>query len=120
MGLISLIETRSNSPADPHMWINTLLESVNYATKSGTVITPETSLRVSVVYACVSILAETIASIPLTVIRKLDSGSDVHKLYQDCSGSFGDNCGGQRLIRVSGFGRRADSEEDRCRLSKRG
>jgi len=85
MGLITTIETRSNSPADPHFWINTLLESSNYATKSGTVITPETALRVSVVHACVAILSETIASLPLLVIRKLETGGNEpvtsHALY---------------------------------------
>ena len=38
MGLISLIETRSGVN-DPNMWINTLLESSGFATKSGVAVT---------------------------------------------------------------------------------
>lgn len=76
MGLISLIETRSGGVNDPNMWINTLLESSNFATRSGVTITADTALKISTVYACVTILAQTIASLPATVNRKLESGGN--------------------------------------------
>lgn len=85
MGLISFIETRSGGVNDPNMWINTLLESSNFATKSGVAITADTALKISTVYACVTILSQTIASLPMTVNRKLSGGgnelAEDHPLY---------------------------------------
>ena len=75
MGLISMIETRG-SVNDPQMWINTLLESANYATKSGVAITADTALKISTVYACVTILAQTIASLPMTINRRIKNGGN--------------------------------------------
>jgi len=78
MGLISLIETRTSGVNDPNMWINTLLESTNFATKSGVNITADTALKISTVYACVTILSQTIASLPMTINRRLpDGGNEV-------------------------------------------
>jgi len=76
MGLISFVEARSGSVSDPNMWINTLLESPNFTTKSGVSITPDTALRISVVYACVTILSQTIASLPMTINRRLSGGGN--------------------------------------------
>lgn len=77
MGLIELIETRA-SVNDPNMWINTLLETTNYATKSGVTITADTALKISTVYACVTILAQTIASLPMTINRwRKDGGNEI-------------------------------------------
>lgn len=75
MGLISAIETRSGGLADPSFWVNTLADSV-LNTKSGVTITPDTALKISTVYACVTILAQTIASLPLTINRTLASGGN--------------------------------------------
>lgn len=47
--------------------------------------TPETAMRVATVYACVRVLAETIASLPLQVMRRLPNGgaeeAPEHPLY---------------------------------------
>lgn len=75
MGLISTIETRSGVN-DPNMWINTLLESSNFATKSGVAITADTALKISTVYACVTILSQTIASLPMTICKRLPDGGN--------------------------------------------
>lgn len=92
MGLISTIETRTAGVNDPNMWINTLLESSNFATKSGTVITADTALKISTVYACVTILAQTIASLPMTINRRLPSGgnevAEDHWLYSVLHDTF--------------------------------
>ena len=92
MGLISSIEHRSGGVNDPNMWINTVLESSNYATKSGVAITPNTALMISAVYACVTILAQTVASLPMTVNRRLREGgneaADDHYLYPILHDSF--------------------------------
>ncbi len=76
MGLISTIETRSGGVNDPNMWINTLLESSNFATKSGVSVTADTALKISTVYACVTILSQTIASLPMTINKRLDAGGN--------------------------------------------
>lgn len=76
MGLISTIETRSGGVNDPNMWIGTLLESSNFATKSGVSITADTALNISTVYACVTILSQTLASLPMTINRRLSTGGN--------------------------------------------
>ena len=85
MGLISSIETRSGGVNDPNMWMNTLLETTNFATKSGVAITPDTALKISTVYACVTILSQTIASLPMTINKRLPDGgnsiADDHYLF---------------------------------------
>lgn len=93
MGLIDLIETRgSGSVNDPQMWINTLLESANYATKSGVNITADTALNISTVYACVTILSQTIASLPMTINKSLPNGGNIvaedHYLYPVIHNTF--------------------------------
>jgi len=91
MGLISMIESRSGGLSDPNFWVNTLLESPA-ATKSGVSITADTALKISTVYACVTILAQTIASLPMTVNRKLTSGGNAeaadHWLYSVLHDTF--------------------------------
>lgn len=92
MGLISTIEQRTSGVNDPTMWINTLLESQAAATKSGAIITADTALKISTVYACVTILAQTIASLPLTINRRLPSGgnetAEGHWLYSVLHDAF--------------------------------
>lgn len=94
MGLISSIETRSGGVNDPNMWINTLLESTNFLSKSGVNITPDTALKISTVYACVTILSQTLASLPMTINRRLPDGgnevADGHYLYPILHDSFND------------------------------
>jgi len=92
MGLIDLIEKRGNSVNDPNMWIGTLLESTNYATKSGVAITADTALNISTVYACVTILSQTIASLPMTINKTLPNGgnevAEDHYLYPILHNAF--------------------------------
>ena len=92
MGLINSIETRSGGVNDPNMWIGTLLESYNFASKSGVNITPDTALKISTVYACVTILSQTIASLPMTVNKKLPEGGNQiiedHDLYMILHNDF--------------------------------
>lgn len=61
------------SLANPEKW---LVDMFAGGTKSATgkYVTPDTALQVSAVYACVRVLSETIASLPLHVYRRLDSG----------------------------------------------
>lgn len=85
MGVVSffnrLAEKRSLN--DPNHWIVRLTNSLQ--TKSGVVITPETALNTSTVFACIRVISETIASLPLIIYTKRpDGGKDVntkHPLY---------------------------------------
>lgn len=59
---------------------------VNALTPSGKSVTPESALRVSAVMACVRVIAETLASLPITVYRE-DSRGDKsrdkeHEIYK--------------------------------------
>lgn len=67
---------------DPNFW-PTLF---NYQpTASGQDITPYTAMQVSTVYACVKVLAETMASLPFQVFKRTDEGREVainHPLYK--------------------------------------
>jgi HK97 family phage portal protein len=58
---------------------------LGYRTDSGELISPETAMRISTVWACVKIISETLASLPLVVYRKRkDGGKDKatdHWLY---------------------------------------
>jgi HK97 family phage portal protein len=74
------------------MWIGTALESSGYSTKSGTTITADTALNISTVYACVTILSQTIASLPMTINKSLPNGgnqiADDHYLYPILHNAF--------------------------------
>ncbi len=48
--------------------------SMSRRTRSGKLVSPETAMRVSAVYACVKILAETIATLPLVVYERTGDG----------------------------------------------
>lgn len=73
--LFSKSEKRG-SVNDPNMWINTLLESASYTSKSGAYITADTALNISTVYACVTIISQTIAALPMTINRRLPQGGN--------------------------------------------
>lgn len=62
-----------------------LLTGYGYQSQSGPAVTPETSLRFSAVLACVRVISEDVASLPLPVYRRLTGGgkerSPRHPLY---------------------------------------
>ncbi len=80
MGIISRLETRSTSqtighPRDPVIadWFG---GGVNSA--AGFPVTPETAMRASAVFSCVRVLAESIASLPLKMFKRLpDNGKEL-------------------------------------------
>jgi HK97 family phage portal protein len=85
-------------------------------TKSGQYVTPETAMRVSAVYACVTILAQTLAMLPKHIkgIRD-DGGKDIlknHRLYKlihsrpnrwQSSFEFFEMLEGHRLLRGNAY-----------------
>ena len=60
--------------------------SAGYGTASGQHVTPEIALRLSAVYACVRVVSETIASLPLIIYKRLPDGGKIraveHPLYK--------------------------------------
>ena len=66
---------------DPRLWPS-LFQYL--PSKTGQNVNPDTALQSSAVYACVRVLAETMASLPLMVYKRKDKGKDVadsHELY---------------------------------------
>lgn len=67
-------------PEDPRWW-----GGVNPVSVAGPVVNAETALKASTVYACVALIAETIAAMPLITYRRLDNGDrkrvPKHPLY---------------------------------------
>ncbi len=52
---------------------------------SGKIVTPETSMRVAAVYACVSVLSQSVGQLPLILYKRSAGGADPadqHPLYQ--------------------------------------
>ena len=74
------------SGGDRSPWGDFSFESISARTSSGMRVSPDSALRLAAVYACVRILAETIASLPLVVYqRRPDGGKDRvtdHWLYR--------------------------------------
>lgn len=72
---------RSSAPRDPAL--AALLEGPNNS--AGISVTPDNAMRSAAVYACVRVLAETMASLPLQMFRRLGDGSkeraNEHALY---------------------------------------
>lgn len=83
MKFFSKLFSRRAGIANPQQW---LVDYFSGGTKSATgiTVTPDTALQASAVYACVRVLAETIASLPLHVYRGLPVGKERatdHYLY---------------------------------------
>ena len=92
MGLFSFFDryrgsgSSNASGGDRSPWGDFSFESISARTGSGMRVSPDSALRLAAVYACVRILAETIASLPLVVYqRRPDGGKDRvtdHWLYR--------------------------------------
>src|SRR5437879_2029672 len=66
-------------------WDDTWYASRGYQTATGIRVSPESAMRVAAVFACVRVVAETIASLPLIIYRRLPNGGKEratdHPLY---------------------------------------
>jgi len=72
----------TSSLTNPEKWLST--GGGASVTKSGVSVSEETALRVTTVYACVRLIAGSVASLPLHVYRRLDRGKEIareHWLY---------------------------------------
>ena len=54
---------------DPNHWIVKLTQSLS--SKSGVSVTPESAINTSAVFACVRVIAETVASLPLHIYQRI-------------------------------------------------
>lgn len=81
LGLQALASDQS-ALANPTPWLREMFAGGPSA--SGKVVTPETSMRVAAVYACVRVLSQSIAQLPLKLYRKTANGAEEatdHPLY---------------------------------------
>ena len=80
--LAGLFERRFHISQTPPGWVEKL---AGWTTATGVDVTPDKSLEVTAVFACVRILAETVASLPLPIYRRLENGGKArapgHYLY---------------------------------------
>jgi HK97 family phage portal protein len=77
MGIFSFFDRFRASSDDRSPWGDFWFEPVSIRSSSGIRVSPDGSLRLSAVYACVRILSETMASLPLVLYRnRADGGKD--------------------------------------------
>lgn len=69
--LVQTFESRFHPSQEPPEWVSSLS---GWMTATGLHVTPETALQITAVFACVRVLAETVASLPLPVYRRLENG----------------------------------------------
>ena len=89
MGFLSLFDRfrgPNASGGDRSPWGDFFFEPVSARTGSGMRVSPDSALRLAAVYACVRVLSESMASLPLVIYqRRADGGKDKvtdHWLYR--------------------------------------
>lgn len=89
MGLFSFFDRfrgPNASGGDRSPWGDFFFEPVSARTGSGMRVSPDSALRLAAVYACVRVLSESMASLPLVIYqRRVDGGKDKvtdHWLYR--------------------------------------
>jgi HK97 family phage portal protein len=74
MGFFTLLDRFKASTSDRSPWGDFFFEPVSVRSSSGMRVSPDGALRLSAVYACVRILSETMASLPVVVYRQRKDG----------------------------------------------
>jgi HK97 family phage portal protein len=86
MGIFNLFDRFKVSTSDRSPWGDFFFEPVSVRSVSGMRVSADSAMRLAAVYACVRILSETMASLPLVVYRaRADGGKDRvtdHWLYR--------------------------------------
>ncbi len=86
MGIFNLFDRFKASTSDRSPWGDFFFEPVSVRSVSGMRVSADSAIRLAAVYACVRILSETMASLPLVVYRaRADGGKDRvtdHWLYR--------------------------------------
>lgn len=92
MGLLSPIFRTSAADDQPQAridettdWVQDLLVDNGYvSSKTGQAVTPQTAMRASAVFACVNVIAQTVAQLPLLLYRRTKNGKELatdHPLF---------------------------------------
>lgn len=68
-------ENPSTPLSNPDAWLSYAFGA--YPTKAGAVVTPETAMRFNTVYACITLIAETMGQMPLVLYRSTGDGREV-------------------------------------------
>lgn len=68
-------ENPSTPLSNPDAWLSYAFGAV--PTKAGAVVTPDTAMRFNTVYACITLIAETMAQLPLVLYRSASGGREV-------------------------------------------
>ena len=77
MGILSFFDRFRASSGDRSPWGDFFFEPLSARGSSGMRVSPDSALRLAAVYACVRVLSETMASLPLVVYRaRPDGGKD--------------------------------------------
>lgn len=74
MGLLNFFERFRASSDDRSTWGDFWFEPISVRSATGLRVSPDGALRLSAVYACVRILSETMASLPIVLYRKREDG----------------------------------------------
>ncbi len=87
MGLFSWLKPKNASPENPSTPLSNPAEWLvewfgGGPTASGVTVSEETAIRCGAVYACVSLLAQSIASLPLHVYKRTDDGRTKAREHQ--------------------------------------
>jgi HK97 family phage portal protein len=85
IGPLNIKWERRSSLANPDKWLTEWFTG-RWQSNAGVNVTPQTALQYSAIFACVRILAETLASLPLNIYKRLPGGGKEkavdHYLYQ--------------------------------------
>jgi HK97 family phage portal protein len=73
LGLNGFTASGDSTLANPAPWLGEALGA--FPGPTGKVVTPQTAMRVSAVYGCVSVLAQSVAQLPLTLYKVSSDGS---------------------------------------------
>lgn len=77
MNLLSRLASRENSTlSSPREWLSSIFGSTS---KSGVSVTVKNALEHTIVYSCVNILSESLASLPLSVYKTEIKNDKIHK-----------------------------------------
>ncbi len=74
MGMFNFLDRFRAASGDRSPWGDFWFEPVSVRTSSGTRVSADTAMRLSAVYACVRILAETLAMLPIVLYRQRTDG----------------------------------------------
>lgn len=81
---IARVQQRFHPSQTPPEWFRQYALSMGWDTNTGVSVNPDTAMRVTAALACIRIIADTEASLPFSVYRRLDRGKEKardHYLY---------------------------------------